>query len=182
MKRQNVAAMARANGIAPQTAHNRILKGWTTEAATSTPARKYNRPKPKPKFAHGGKAEAVWAYLIANPLARPAEVSKATGVSYGYVHQLMSKVGTPREVFEAEAAAKAGELKALKASSRRWRRRRSLEIGRGHPRCLPRRRSTRRCRWRRRWRRVGGGGGVWWIGGWSKVAAVHGGSGGTCYF
>ena len=95
--------MARANGIAPQTAHNRILKGWTTEAATSTPARKYNRPKPKPKFAHGGKAEAVWAYLIANPLARPAEVSKATGVSYGYVHQLMSKVGTPREVFEAEA-------------------------------------------------------------------------------
>ena len=103
MKRQNVAAMARANGIAPQTAHNRILKGWTTEAATSTPARKYNRPKPKPKFAHGGKAEAVWAYLIANPLARPAEVSKATGVSYGYVHQLMGKVGTPREVFEAEA-------------------------------------------------------------------------------
>ena len=107
MKRQNVAAMARANGIAPQTAHNRILKGWSVEAATSTPARKYNRPKPKPKFAHGGKADAVWAYLIANPLARPAEVSKVTGVSYGYVHQLMGKVGTPREVFEAEAAAKA---------------------------------------------------------------------------
>ena len=106
MKRQNVAAMARANGVNPQTAHNRIMKGWTTEAATSTPARKYNRPKPKPKFAHGGKAEAVWAYLIANPLARPADVSKATGVSYGYVHQLMGKVGTPREVFEAEAKAK----------------------------------------------------------------------------
>ena len=105
MKRQNVAAMARANGVNPTTAHGRIMKGWTTEAATSTPARKYNRPKPKPKFAHGGKAEAVWAYLIANPLARPADVSKATGVSYGYVHQLMGKVGTPREVFEAEAAA-----------------------------------------------------------------------------
>ena len=103
MKRQNVAAMARANGVKPQTAHNRILKGWTTEAATSTPARKYNRPKPKPKFAHGGKAEAVWAYLIANPLARPVDVSKATGVSYGYAYKLMSKVGTPREVFEAEA-------------------------------------------------------------------------------
>ena len=107
MKRQNVAAMARANGVKPQTAHRRIMKGWTTEAATSTPARKYNRPKPKPKFAHGGKAEAVWAYLIANPLARPADVSKATGVSYGYVHQLMGKVGTPREVFEAEAEAAA---------------------------------------------------------------------------
>ena len=103
MKRQNVAAMARANGVNPTTAHGRIMKGWTTEAATSKPARKYNRPKPKPKFAHGGKAEAVWAYLIANPLARPADVSKATGVSYGYVHQLMGKVGTPREVFEAEA-------------------------------------------------------------------------------
>jgi hypothetical protein len=109
MKRQNVAAMAKANGIAPQTAHNRILKGWSVEAATSTPARKYHRPraKPKPKFAHGEKADAVWAYLVANPLARPADVSKATGVSYGYVYKLMSKVGTPREVFEAEAAAKA---------------------------------------------------------------------------
>jgi len=103
MKRQNVAAMARANGVKPQTAHNRILKGWSTEAATSTPARKYHRPKP----AYGSKADAVWAYLIANPLARPVEVSKATGVSYGYVYKLMSKVGTPREVFEAEAAAKA---------------------------------------------------------------------------
>jgi hypothetical protein len=109
MKRQNVAAMARANGVNPTTAHKRIMKGWSTEAATSTPARKYGRPKPKPKFAHGGKAEAVWAYLIANPLARPADVSKATGVSYGYVHQLMSKVGTPREVFEAEAAASVTE-------------------------------------------------------------------------
>ena len=103
MKRQNVAAMARANGVNPTTAHGRLMKGWSTEAATSTPARKYRRPKPK--FAHGQKAEAVWAYLIANPLARPVEVSNATGVSYGYVHQLMGKVGTPREVFEAEAAA-----------------------------------------------------------------------------
>ena len=107
MKRQNVAAMAKANGIAPQTAHNRILKGWSVEAATSTPPRKYQRVKPKPKLRYGQKADAVWAYLVANPLARPAEVSKATGVSYGYVYKLMSKVGTPREVFEAEAAAKA---------------------------------------------------------------------------
>ena len=107
MKRQNVAAMARANGIAPQTAHNRILKGWSVEAATSTPPRKYQRPRAKPKLRYGQKADAVWAYLVTNPLARPAEVSKATGVSYGYVYKLMSKVGTPREVFEAEAAAKA---------------------------------------------------------------------------
>ena len=107
MKRQNVAAMAKANGIAPQTAHNRILKGWSVEAATSTPPRKYQRPRAKPKLRYGQKADAVWAYLVANPLARPAEVSKATGVSYGYVYKLMSKVGTPREVFEAEAAAKA---------------------------------------------------------------------------
>ena len=107
MKRQNVAAMARANGIAPQTAHNRILKGWSVEEATSTPPRKYQRPRAKPKLRYGQKADAVWAYLVANPLARPAEVSKATGVSYGYVYKLMSKVGTPREVFEAEAAAKA---------------------------------------------------------------------------
>lgn len=105
MKRQNVAAMARANGVNPTTAHGRIMKGWSTEAATSTPARKYHRPKPK--YAHGKKAEAVWAYVVANPLARPVEVANATGVSYGYVHQLMSKVGTPREVFEVEAAAKA---------------------------------------------------------------------------
>ena len=107
MKRQNVAAMARANGIAPQTAHNRILKGWSVEAATSTPPRKYHGPRAKPKLRYGQKADAVWAYLVTNPLARPAEVSKATGVSYGYVVNLMSKVGTPREVFEAEAAAKA---------------------------------------------------------------------------
>lgn len=107
MKRQNVAAMAKANGIAPQTAHNRILKGWSVEAATSTPARKYHRPRAKPKLRYGQKADAVWAYLVANPLARPADVSKATGVSYSYVRKLMSKVGTPREVFEAEAAAKA---------------------------------------------------------------------------
>jgi len=106
MKRQNVAAMARANGIAPQTAHNRILKGWSVEAATSTPPRKYHGPRAKPKLRYGQKADAVWAYLVTNPLARPAEVSKATGVSYGYVVNLMSKVGTPREVFEAEAAAK----------------------------------------------------------------------------
>ena len=48
------------------------------------------------------KAEKVWAYLVKNKLATPAEVAKATGVSYGYVYELMQKVGTPREVFEEE--------------------------------------------------------------------------------
>lgn len=102
MKHQTITAMAKANGVNPNTAHNRIARGWEPEVATSKPA----RPK-KPKLRYGQKADAVWAYLVSNPLARPSEVSKATGVSYGYVYNLMSKVGTPREVFEAEAAAKA---------------------------------------------------------------------------
>lgn len=49
------------------------------------------------------KAEKVWKYLLKHKLATPAEVSKATGVSYGYVYKLMKKVGTPKEVFVAEA-------------------------------------------------------------------------------
>ena len=58
------------------------------------------------------KAEKVWKYLLNNTLATPTQVSKATGVSYGYVHKLMSKTSTPREVFEAEAKAKADNTKA----------------------------------------------------------------------
>jgi hypothetical protein len=103
MKRQNVSAMAKANGINPQTAHSRITKGWTAEAATATPARRYSKNKKK-SLRRGRKADAVWAYVVANPLARPCHVSKATGASYSYVYKLMSKVGTPREVFEAEAS------------------------------------------------------------------------------
>ena len=68
--------------------------------------REYQRSK-KSKLRYGQKANAVWAYLVTNPLARPCEVSRATGVSYGYVYNLMSKVGTPRKVFEAEAVVKA---------------------------------------------------------------------------
>ena len=58
------------------------------------------------------KAEKVWKYLLKNTLATPTQVAKATGVSYGYVHKLMSKTSTPREVFEAEAKAKADNTKA----------------------------------------------------------------------
>jgi len=49
------------------------------------------------------KAEKVWAYLLKNKLASPAEVSTATGVSYGYTYKLMKKVGTPKKVFAEEA-------------------------------------------------------------------------------
>jgi hypothetical protein len=44
------------------------------------------------------KSERVWKYLIENQVATAKEVSAATGVSYGYVSQLMRKIGTPKEV------------------------------------------------------------------------------------
>ena len=49
------------------------------------------------------KKDKVWAYLLKNKTATPAEVAKATGVSYPYVYKLMKSIGTPKEVFEAEA-------------------------------------------------------------------------------
>jgi hypothetical protein len=52
------------------------------------------------------KAEQVWEYLLKNKLATTKEVSKATGVSYTYVHKLMKGIGTPQEVFKAEAQPK----------------------------------------------------------------------------
>ncbi len=52
------------------------------------------------------KAEQVWEYLLKNKLASTKEVSKATGVSYTYVHKLMKTIGTPKEIFEAEAQPK----------------------------------------------------------------------------
>lgn len=64
------------------------------------------KAKKTKKVAHGEKQRLVWDYLLENKTARPSEVARATGVSYGYVHKLMSKIGTPREVFEAEEAAK----------------------------------------------------------------------------
>jgi len=44
------------------------------------------------------KSEKVWKYLIENQAATAKEVSFATGVSYGYVSQLMRKIGTPKEI------------------------------------------------------------------------------------
>ena len=65
------------------------------------------------------KAEKVWAYLVKNKLATPAEVAKATGVSYGYVYKLMKKIGTPKEVFEEEAKRTAKKHLASGSASKR---------------------------------------------------------------
>jgi hypothetical protein len=59
------------------------------------------------------KADKVWAYLVNNKTATPAQVAKATGVSYGYAYKLMQKIGTPKEVFIAEEEAKSTRKKPL---------------------------------------------------------------------
>ena len=104
MAKQSIAKMAKANGVKPDTAYKRIYRGVSVAEATSARKHQVNRNR-KNKMRHGRKAEIVWAHLVADPLARPVDVHRATGVSYGYVHKLMSKVGTPREVFEREAQA-----------------------------------------------------------------------------
>ena len=67
---------------------------------TKTPRKVKRKPKTKIK-----KYELVWAYLVAHPLATPAQVAKATKVSYAYAYALKKKISTPKEVFEAEAVA-----------------------------------------------------------------------------
>ena len=47
----------------------------------------------------------VWSYKVDHPLASASEVAKATNTSYGYVHKLFQKIGTPIEVFEAQVEA-----------------------------------------------------------------------------
>lgn len=98
-KKKTIAQRAIANGIKPQTAYSRIHNGESIAQATSRPLRKR-----VPKHAYGTKQEAVWQYLVENPLAKPAEVSRETGVSVSYAYTLSQKIGTPREVFEKEAA------------------------------------------------------------------------------
>lgn len=56
------------------------------------------------KLKHGKKQEKIWSYKVDHPLASASEVAKATNTSYGYVYKLFQSIGTPREVFEAEAA------------------------------------------------------------------------------
>ena len=126
MEKVNVSALARANGINPVTAFNRIKKGMSVEEATSTPVRPYRKDRKPLNPRPAKKAERVWAYLLDNRLATPSEVARATGVSYAYAHKLMGKVGTPREVFEKEAKAPlvaerdAGLLDVDDDSSSRW--------------------------------------------------------------
>ena len=64
------------------------------------------------------KADAVWAYLVEHKTATPAQVAKATGVSYGYAYKLMKKIGTPKEVFIAEEEAKSTAKKPQAANQR----------------------------------------------------------------
>ena len=58
------------------------------------------------KLKHGKKQEKIWSYKVDHPLASASEVAKATNTSYGYVYKLFQSIGTPKEVFEAEAKAK----------------------------------------------------------------------------
>ena len=64
------------------------------------------------------KADAVWAYPGEHKTATPAQVAKATGVSYGYAYKLMQKIGTPKEVFIAEEEAKSTAKKPQTADLR----------------------------------------------------------------
>ena len=44
------------------------------------------------------KQEKVWAYKVKHPKATTKQIAKATNSSVSYVHKLMSKIGTPKEV------------------------------------------------------------------------------------
>ena len=102
-----VATKAREYGINPQTVHTRIHSGMTLDQALSTPVRQYNIKTRKRKkwAATNPKSQLVWNYLLKNRTASPREVTEATGVSSSHVYRLMNKIGTPLEVFEAEAQA-----------------------------------------------------------------------------
>lgn len=102
-----VATKAREHGINPQTVHTRIHSGMTLDQALSTPVRQYNIKTRKRKkwAATNPKSQLVWNYLLKNRTASPREVTEATGVSSSHVYRLMNKIGTPLEVFEAEAQA-----------------------------------------------------------------------------
>lgn len=56
------------------------------------------------------KEEKIWAYKVKHPKASNSEIAKATKTSYGYVWKLMKKVGTPKEVLEAEELRKAAGI------------------------------------------------------------------------
>ena len=102
-----VATKAREHGINPRTVHTRMHHGMTLDQALSTPVRQYNiKTRKRKKWAGTNpKSQLVWNYLLKNRTASPREVADATGVSSSHVYRLMNNIGTPREVFEAEAQA-----------------------------------------------------------------------------
>ena len=79
---------------------------------------KQPKTKRKIKLKKGQKkSDLVWAYVVKNPLAKPAEVARETGVSYALAYGLMKKIGTPKEVFEKEAVAVASQAAAADDTS-----------------------------------------------------------------
>lgn len=104
---RQVTSQAKLHGINPQTVYTRLSKGWDFHAALTTPVRAYNtKNRKQKKWARTNpKSQLVWNYLLKNRTAKPMEVVRATGVSVTHVYKLMNSIGTPREVFEAEAIA-----------------------------------------------------------------------------
>jgi hypothetical protein len=112
----SIPKAAAKNGISASVAYNRIKAGWSEADAVSVPTRTYKyKTKRKKK-----KADRVWAYLVKNPLATYVEIAKETGVSYSYAFFLKNKVGTPRAVFEAEAANDTSAPQTLGDRLRKW--------------------------------------------------------------
>ena len=56
------------------------------------------------------KADKIWAYKIANPLATNREIASASGAHVTYVASLMRKTGTPKEILEAPKLPKRGDI------------------------------------------------------------------------
>jgi hypothetical protein len=79
------------------------------------------------KLKHGEKQVKIWSYKVDHPLASASEVAKATNTSYGYVHKLFQKIGTPIEVFEAQVEA------ASSPASRSYSRDNILDIAKEFP-------------------------------------------------
>ena len=48
------------------------------------------------------KEERVWEYILRNRTAEAAEIATACEVSLKFAQQCLDRIGTPREVFEAE--------------------------------------------------------------------------------
>ena len=60
------------------------------------------------------KADKVWAYLVKNKTATPAQVAKATGVSYGYAYKLMQNISSIGENGSVGTTMRAEEAKGTR--------------------------------------------------------------------